>query len=190
MAQGERLVKAPSPLQTPRLVLSRPESGDAREIFERYASDEAVCRYLAWPRHATLEDTRDFIRFSDAAWRDAAAGPYLLRLADGGEVVGSTGLEIESPELASTGYVIARDSWGRGYASECLRAMIDLSATLGIRRLTSLVHPDHLASQRVLEKGGFEREGIVPRAIEFPNLSPGKRFAAYRYAIEPRAGSA
>jgi RimJ/RimL family protein N-acetyltransferase len=86
---------------------------------------------------------------------------------------GSTGLAFESADHAQTGYVLARDAWGKGYATEALSAMIEIAQGLRIRRLTALCHPEHRASQRVLEKCGFTRDASWSRRCEFPNLSPG-----------------
>jgi RimJ/RimL family protein N-acetyltransferase len=75
--------------------------------------------------------------------------------------------------VASTGYVFARDAWGHGYASESLRAMIDLARSMGIGRLYAICHVDHDASRRVMEKCGLKRDGVLPRHTVFPNLGPG-----------------
>jgi RimJ/RimL family protein N-acetyltransferase len=74
---------------------------------------------------------------------------------------------------ADAGYVLARDAWGRGYASEALQAMVSLAPGLGFVRLQAMCHVAHRASARVLEKGGFTLEGILRRHTEFPNLAPG-----------------
>jgi RimJ/RimL family protein N-acetyltransferase len=100
---------------------------------------------------------------------------------DSGLLLGSSGLVMETANRAATGYVFARDSWGQGYATEALGSMVDLAAELGITRLYALCHPDHHASQRVLEKCAFMREGILPRHSLFPNLSP-ERLDVVSYA--------
>jgi RimJ/RimL family protein N-acetyltransferase len=69
-----------------------------------------------------------------------------------------------------TGYVLAKDAWGAGIATETLGAMVALAQGLGVRRLYALCHPGHGASVRVLEKGGFSREGLLRRYAVFPNL--------------------
>jgi RimJ/RimL family protein N-acetyltransferase len=71
--------------------------------------------------------------------------------------------------------VLARDAWGQGYATEALIAMRDLALRLGVDRLYALCHPEHTASWRVLEKGGFVREGLMRGYAEFPNLEPGRK---------------
>ena len=84
--------------------------------------------------------------------------------------MGATGLAFESSWCASTGYVLARDAWGQGLATEALAAMVDLAAKTGVIRLYALCHVDHAASRRVLEKGGFECEGRLRRQTMFPNM--------------------
>jgi RimJ/RimL family protein N-acetyltransferase len=78
---------------------------------------------------------------------------------------------MESADRAATGYVFARDAWGKGYATESLRAMIALAAEFKVVRLYALCHVDHQASWHVLEKCGFKREGVLPRHSMFPNLA-------------------
>jgi RimJ/RimL family protein N-acetyltransferase len=51
--------------------------------------------------------------------------------------------------------------------------MVRLADALGIRRLAALCHPDNRASARVLEKAGFQLEGVLRRHTIFPNLDPG-----------------
>jgi len=177
--------RAPTELRTARLRLWRPGPGDARETFERYAGDPAVCRYLSWPRHLSLEDTRTFLGFSDACWERWPAGPYLIATLDDGRLIGSTGLAFETPRRASTGYVLAADAWGRGFAGEALAAMVGLARELGVKRLYALCHTEHRASWRVLEKGGFLREGVLRQHSVFPNLAPGEPLDVLCYARAP-----
>ncbi len=63
-------MKAPEFFETVRLALRRPAAGDIEAIFSRYAGDPEVTRFLAWPRHESLEDTRAFLAFSDAQWNE------------------------------------------------------------------------------------------------------------------------
>lgn len=147
---------------------------DADEIFERYASDPDITRYLAWPMHKSVDDTRAFLEWSDAEWQRWPAGPYLICAPETGRVLGGTGLAFETPFHATTGYVLARDAWGQGFATEALLAMKKVAADLGVKRLYAMCFPEHKPSRRVLEKGGFELEGILHRYFEFPNFHPGK----------------
>jgi [ribosomal protein S5]-alanine N-acetyltransferase len=183
-------MKAPIQLETARLVLRRPLLSDAAEIFERYASNAEVTRFLAWPRHQSVQDTEAFVRFSAQEWDKCPAGPYLIFSRADGRLLGSTGLGFQSPEEAMTGYVLARDAWGQGFATEALTAIVDLAPRVGATRLFALCHPEHVPSRRVLEKCGFVRDSASKPAVEFPNLSPGVRREALRYIIAFRANHA
>lgn len=163
-----------------------PEAEDAAAIFDRYASDPEVCRYLAWPMHKSIDDTKAFLEFSDSEWDQWPAGPYLIfSLSDEG-LLGSTGLGFETETRASTGYVLARDAWGRGVATEATIAMRNLASDLAVDRLYAACYSDHTASRRVLEKARFQFEGILRRFCEFPNLEPGvpKDIACYSWVSE------
>ena len=170
-------------IETSRLVLRRPLVGDALAIFERYASDAEITRFLGWPRHQTVDDTRTFLRYSDAEWNRWPAGPYLILSRADGQLLGSTGLSFEARDRAMTGYVLAKDSWGRGYAAEALQEMVNVARCTGVARLYALCHPQHRASWRVLEKCAFTFEGRRRAHTEFPNLSPGVQLDVLCYSL-------
>jgi ribosomal-protein-alanine N-acetyltransferase len=175
------MTKAPSHIDTARLTLMRPDQSDAAEIFERYASDPEVTRLLGWPRHRAVADTDAFLAVSASQWERWPAGPYLIRSRADGRLLGSTGLGFESPERAMTGYVLAKDAWGHGYATEALTAIKDVARDVGVVHLYALCHPDHRASWRVLEKCGFVRDITAAQQVEFPNLDPGRPQDVLRY---------
>ena len=186
-------MKAPTRIDTPRLLLVQPAASDARAIFERYASDPEVTRFLGWPRHRAIEDTLAFLALSDAEWERWPAGPYLIRASEDGRLLGGTGLAFESAREAFTGYVLARDAWGRGFATEALAAMVDVARRVGVARLHALCHADHRASWHVLEKCGFARDPAWVQRTEFPNLARGVLQETLRYTIvlePPGPGSA
>lgn len=163
-------MKAPEFIETERLTLRRPLPSDAEAIFARYSSDPDVTRYLGWPRHISIEQTRGFLSFSNDAWEKWPGGPYIIELRKSRTVLGSTGFGFETPFRAAVGYVLAKDAWGRGYSTEALRALVTVSPEIGIRFLYACCHPEHKASSRVLEKCGFVLEGTLQRHSEFPNL--------------------
>jgi ribosomal-protein-alanine N-acetyltransferase len=165
----------PRALTTERLLLRAPQLDDAEAINARYASDPEVTRYLSWPRHASVSDTREFIKFACAVWDKGCPIAFLAFSRERGTLVGSTGLIFERAEAATVGYVLARDSWGRGFATEMTRAMVELSLSWpNIWRLSAICHLDNQASERVLGKAGFTREGILRRHTTFPNLGATK----------------
>ena len=62
------------------------------------------------------------------------------------------------------GYCFNRRYWGRGYATEAARAVVDFGfASLGLHRIFATCAPENTASARVLEKLGMRREGHMAR---------------------------
>ena len=173
-------MQAPVRVETARLVMTPPEPAEAAEILERYAGDPEVTHYLGWPTHRAVSDTEGFVSFSIAQWQREGLGPYLIRSRETGSLLGSTGLGLANvgrdgrSHRALTGYVLARDAWGRGYATEALRAMVDVARDAGIVSLSALCHPEHRASVHVLEKCDFARDLRWTKPVVFPNISDGR----------------
>jgi ribosomal-protein-alanine N-acetyltransferase len=142
-------------------------------IYTRYSADPEVAQFLGWPLHNSINDTRTFLDFSDKEWEKWGAGPYLIEHLQDERLLGSTGFSFEAPTRAMTGYVLAKDSWGFGYATEALCAIVRLGEELGIHELRALCHPAHVASQRVLEKCGFVCQANRVEGAQFPNLGAG-----------------
>ncbi len=161
------LGSAPLQLATARLRLRRPTSRDAQGIFA-YASDPQATRYMAWPRHESLEDTRAFLSFVDDEWRQRGCGTYVI-VDETDEVLGSTGLHLVAPHRASTGYILTPRLWGQGLATEALCAMVELARALALVRLEADCFTEHRASARVLEKAGFLLEGTRRAYLTAPN---------------------
>lgn len=84
------------------------------------------------------------------------------------EPVGGIGLALGSDierVSAEVGYWIGEDYWGRGLATEALRAIVPWAiVSFALTRLYATTFAHHRASRRVLEKAGFSLEGILRRA--------------------------
>ncbi len=154
---------------THRLMLRRPQHADVPTLFDAFCADLEVTRWLSWPAHRSTDDTHEFIDFSDAQWSRHPSGPLLIFTHRDGELIGSTGLDWETPSRASTGYVLRKSAWGQGYASEAMACMVALADQQGVVRLQAICHVDHVASARVLEKSGLVCEGILRAHTVFPN---------------------
>jgi ribosomal-protein-alanine N-acetyltransferase len=62
---------------------------------------------------------------------------------------------------AEVGFMLGREAWGRGYASEAMQAVLAFAASSGLRRLLARTHLGNRRSDNVLEKLGFEEEGLL-----------------------------
>jgi ribosomal-protein-alanine N-acetyltransferase len=87
-------------------------------------------------------------------------------LADGG-FIGSCDLsEIDRRhKRAEVGFLLGRDAWSQGYALEAVQAVVSFAATSGLRRLTARTHLGNRRSETILEKLGFQEEGLLRRHV-------------------------
>lgn len=139
-------------ITTERLVLRRAREEDLAALH-RVLSDTQAMRYWSSLPHTSLEETREWLGnmiSSDPAVSD----DYLIELD--GEVIGKAGCY----RLPDIGYIIHPEHWGRGLASEALRAIIpSIFARHPIPAITADIDPRNTASLRLLERLGFAVTG-------------------------------
>jgi len=146
-------------------------------VFEAYASDPAVTRYLSWPTYTHPEPLAAFLGECAAHWeRGHRAYAWLLCLKGAPAPIGSIGVTFEPNGRALFGYVLGQKFWGRGLASEALRHLVDRTlAHPSIWRAWAFCDVENPASARVMEKAGLVREGVLRRWHVAPNLGPEPR---------------
>ena len=165
-------------LETARLQLRAPRLGDAK-IVATLANDRRIAENTARiPHPYRRADAEDFIA---AANRNADETVFLITLRDGG-IAGACGLihaERESPEV---GYWLGVKHWGKGYATEAVRAVIDYAFTdLDCDALQAAARVTNPASRRVLEKCGFQWTGVgLYRINSIKSSAPIDRFRLER----------
>jgi len=164
-------MKPPELIETPRLRLRLPEIGDAGAIFEQYAQDAEVTRYLTWKPHRSREETVGFLKGVLSAWRERSAYAWVITRKPDHCLLGMIALRLEGHK-ANLGYVLTRAYWGQGYMTEAAQPVVELALQQSeIFRLWAVCDVDNLASARVLEKLGMSREGRLRRWIMHPNIS-------------------
>ncbi len=178
----------PESFQTERLILRVPALRDARAIFEEYARDGAVTRYLTWRPHRSITDAAEFLTKCFFMRQEKIAFPYAITLRESAKLIGMIELRFEECRM-DIGYVLAAAYWNRGYMTEAVRAVISWGLDQnGIYRVWAYCDTENFPSARVLEKAGMQREGVLRRWMVLPNLSETPR-DCYAYSIvkEPSA---
>jgi len=175
-------MKPPETIETHRLILRIPQPVDASAMFERWSQDAEVTHYLTWRPHVRFEQAQSAIARAIAAWKDETRFPYMITLKENGETMGMIDPRIEASAIA-IGYVIGRAYWGKGYMPEATQAIIAWAFQQpAIYRVYATTDMENKASQRVLEKVGMQREGVLRKYIVHPNISDSPR-DSYMYAI-------
>jgi ribosomal-protein-alanine N-acetyltransferase len=159
----------PESLETERLLLQRLKYEDAEEIFYAYASKEAATRFVSWPTHQSIRDTRQYVKYAVAAWRAGIDYTFVIRERNTQRLVGSIGLLVNEGKI-QFGYILSPTVWGRGFATEACRAVLNLARQLpDIYRIGTFVDVENVASVRVLQKCGLIEEARLPRWFRFVN---------------------
>ena len=175
-------MEVPETIQTERLILRKPCMEDALAIFEGYAQDPEVTRYLVWKPHRNIRDTEEFLLACGQLWRTGKDFAYSITLKEDDKLIGMFGLHPMNLKI-EVGYALAHPYWGKGYMTEALCAVIDWAFTQpDIFRVQATCDVDNLGSARVMKKAGMEREGLLRRYILYPNVSDEPR-DVYLHAI-------
>lgn len=117
--------RPPEVLRTRRLTLRRPSVNDAAALFQAYARDAEVTRFLIWKPHESIEDTKLFLEGCNSRWDSGESYPFAIGAApDGAEPFGMIEAR-PGKHGVDFGYVLAREAWGKGYMAEALRALGD-----------------------------------------------------------------
>ncbi|KAG0467767.1 hypothetical protein HPP92_017095 [Vanilla planifolia] len=142
------------------VILRRFELSDL-EYYWIWASDTRVTATCSWEAYTSMDELQRFME------EMVLPNPWFRAIVVGGRPVGAVTLKV--PEDASErcrgelGYVVAYEWWGKGVATAAVRTATEaaLAEVEGLERVEALVEVGNAASQRVLEKVGYKREGIL-----------------------------
>lgn len=161
----------PTTFTTARLSLRTPIATDAEAIFQAYAQDPAVTRYLVWRPHRDLSETQAFIERCLVSWQQQTEFPYVITAKENSQLLGMLTLRI-ADFAAAIGYGLRRSAWGQGIMPEAAGMVTDWAlAQPSIYRVWAICDYENQASMRVLEKIGMQCEGLMRRGVLHPNLS-------------------
>ena len=142
-------------IETERLLL-RPLAPADLDEFVALHEDPEVARFVGgWER----ADAEERLRAAEREWLERGHGPVAVLDGVSGRFLGRTGLHYW-PQFEETevGWVLRRDAWGRGYATEAAAACLDWGfATLSLPYFTAMIPPDNSASIRVAGRLGMTR---------------------------------
>jgi len=160
-------------LETARLILRAPRLGDVKTVAV-LANDRRIAENTARiPHPYRVADAEDFI----ASANRGNETTFLITLQNG-VVIGACGLAQVDRHPPEIGYWLGVKHWGKGYATEAVRATIDYAFTeLDCEAIQSAARVTNPASRRVLEKCGFQWTGAgLLRVRAIASSAPIDRF--------------
>ena len=165
-------------LETARLIL-RMWREDDFEAYARICADPDVMRYLSGGKPFMRLEAWRHMAFLIGHWHLRGYGHWAVEEKASGQLIGRLGfLNPEGWPGFEIGWTIARESWGKGYATEGARRALDYAFTeMGRDHVISLIHPENRASIKVAERLGETHEGeteVLGMPVLIYGISRGK----------------
>jgi RimJ/RimL family protein N-acetyltransferase len=146
-------------LETKRLRL-RPLRVEDAEALHPTLADAGLMTWWSSAPHSSVEETRAY--FAARIDRDPTWRCWAVTLADDDRAIGWVAAgEKRQGGVTEIGYLLAREHWGKGIAREAVSAVIDRLFAEGQRRVFADTDPDNAPSLALLERLGFQREGLL-----------------------------
>lgn len=151
-------------IETERLILRRFTMEDAQYMYDNWAKDPEVTRFLQWKPHQDVDETEEIL----AGWlpcyensEDKGFYNWAIELKDLGQPVGNISVvqRDDRARRAHIGYCLGRAWWHQGIMSEALSAVIDYLFSEGYLRIESRHNVNNPHSGDVMKKCGMQYEG-------------------------------
>ncbi len=155
-------------IETERLILRRFELSDAQAMFDNWASDDEVTKYLTWPTHADVSVTEGILgQWVPQYEKDDYYNWAIVLKEHGSQPIGNINVahwseDREAPEI---GYCMGRRWWHRGIMTEALGAVLDfLFERVGVEQIVALHDTNNPHSGGVMRKCGMVFDGVQEKA--------------------------
>lgn len=159
--------KGTKTLETERLILRQFRPEDAELMFQNWASNPEVSRFLTWAPHPDAEMTKSLINDWIGRYSELSYYNWVIELKEINEIIGNISVVKldEKIEAAEIGYCMGQAWWGRAIMPEALRAvMAYLFDEVGLNRVAACHDGNNPKSGRVMQKAGMKFEGILRAA--------------------------
>jgi len=163
------------------LVVRLPRPGDEDAVAAAFADEEL--REAGNLPELTRDELAEALPHIGALVASGRLAPLVVTDASTGEILGGGTLHHLDAErsVLEIGYWLYPEARGRGIATRLARALAEHGFSLGVRRVTAYVNVGNVASERVLERAGFTREGVV-RSLPKPD---GRRVDKTLFSLLP-----
>lgn len=155
-------------LETPRLTLRRVAVDDAEHMYNNWAGDDEVTKFLRWDTHPNVDHTRERLALWVKEYEQPDNYNWGMELKENGQLIGTIGaVQMNEGYLScEIGYCMSRRYWNRGLMSEALGAVLGhMFRVVGMNRVYACHDPNNPGSGRVMAKNGMSCEGTFKQAV-------------------------
>jgi len=153
------------PLETNRLILRKYTHDDVAAVNSYSNCDENII-YMLFDAQS-IDDTRNFINMTISKAEETPMTDYFYAatLKDTGELIGGCSLHMRGEDVAEIGWIVHRDYWKQGYATEMGQGLLELGfEDLNLHRIVAYCDAENIGSYRIMEKLRMRREGLLQDA--------------------------
>ena len=150
--------------ETERLILRKFTEDDAESVFNNWASDDEVTKYLTWPSHSSVEASRAYVNYCISKYEEISCYQWGIELKHTHELIGNISVvsHIDELECMELGWVIGKKYWGNGYMPEAATKVLEvLFDEVGANCVYAGHDTNNPKSGRVMEKIGMKYEGVL-----------------------------
>ena len=155
-------------IETERLILRPFTLEDAQPMFDNWASDPEVSKYVTWPAHESVDVTKMLLEDWVTRYEKMDNYSWAITLKEkGDEPIGNiSAVPVDDhTESVEIGYCMGRAWWGKSVMAEALKAVIDFfMAEVGANRVYARHDTANPNSGRVMKKAGMTFEGVLRRS--------------------------
>jgi RimJ/RimL family protein N-acetyltransferase len=162
-----RIVPPSEPLRDGAVHLREWADSDVSAVAAACQEEEIAHWLDQVPQPYSERDAREYIASTRRGWREGTISTFAIADSAGGEPLGSVSVHWIDPDerIGEVGYWVAREARGRGVATAAVRLVSRWALeSCGLERLQLRADVLNEASQRVAEKAGFRREGVLRSA--------------------------
>lgn len=157
----------PATIRAKRLTIRPMTMRDVHDIYA-YSRDEIVAKHVLWSAHASLGETRGYVRSMIRRYRSCDPSSFAIEYNENHAVIGTIGFMSYKREHNSVevGYSLAREYWNRGIMTEAVEAMINYGfEKLKLNRIEAQHEVDNPASGAVMRNAGMLYEGRLRQRL-------------------------
>lgn len=138
--------------ETTRLYFRKFNLNDAKDMFNSWASDSDVTKFLTWNVHKNILETKQIINM----WlNEKDSIRFAIVLKENNELIGSIDVVDMKDNVPEIGYVLAKKYWNHGYMKEALNAFVKHLFSLGYNEIFIKAMKENIASNKVILANKF-----------------------------------
>lgn len=170
------------------ITLRKPHLDDTQAVFDG-CQDPLIPRFTAISSDYSMAHALDYVQRTDASVRTQRELPFVIEHGNGDDRTFAGTISFHSLSVKNSvgelGYWMSASMRGKGIATTAARMLTDFGfASIGFKRIEALVDIENIASAKLLESAGYDREGLLKNKV---TRDDGRQVDMYLFAAVPES---